>query len=252
MATTSPSGGLLSSLRGGRLLIAIAVGVALLVALGRVASGAYVEILWHSGSGYTSVFWRRVLWQWGIRIGAGILVGLLVFLNLRVVSETLGSIQIKRRFGNLEISEQLPKSYVVWGIAGVSALLALWFGAAVPRNLGLQILLLRSSSPWDVIDPVLSHDVGFYVFWVPVLASAITFALIVTFLVFTLATAGYAATGALRWGRGRIDAQDLTQLQAVVAERIRYYNRKRRHSTLDNRSPVAFLSLGVGKENSQS
>ena len=49
-----------------------------------------------------------------------------------------------------------------------------------------------------------------------------------------------------------LDAQDLTQLQAVVAECIRYYNRKRRHSTLDNRSPVAFLSLGVGKEDSQS
>jgi putative transposase len=49
-----------------------------------------------------------------------------------------------------------------------------------------------------------------------------------------------------------LDAQDLTQLQAVVADRIRYYNRKRRHSTLDNRSPVAFLSLGGGEEDSQS
>lgn len=49
-----------------------------------------------------------------------------------------------------------------------------------------------------------------------------------------------------------LDAQNLTQLCAVVAERIRYYNRKRRHSTLDNRSPVAFLSLGGEGEDSQS
>lgn len=48
-----------------------------------------------------------------------------------------------------------------------------------------------------------------------------------------------------------LDAQDLTQLQAVVADRIRYYNQERRHSTLDNRSPVAFLSIGGGEEDSQ-
>jgi putative transposase len=47
-----------------------------------------------------------------------------------------------------------------------------------------------------------------------------------------------------------LDAQNPGQLQAVVAERIRYYNRKRRHSSLDNRSPVAFLSLGGGEEDS--
>ncbi len=200
------------ALKGGRLLVALVLGVALLIALGRIASGAYIEILWHAESGYSSVFWRRVIWQWGLRVGAGIVVGLLVFLNLRVVSATLGSIQIKRRFGNLEISEQLPRSYVFWGIAGISSLLALWFGAAVPRSLGLQLLLLRSADAWGLADPILGHDVGFYVFSVPVLASAITFALIVTFLIFTLSTAGYAATGALRWERGRVDAQDLTRL----------------------------------------
>jgi putative transposase len=49
-----------------------------------------------------------------------------------------------------------------------------------------------------------------------------------------------------------LDAQDLSQLKAVVAERIRYYNQERRHSTLNNRSPVAFLSRGGGEEDSQS
>jgi putative transposase len=49
-----------------------------------------------------------------------------------------------------------------------------------------------------------------------------------------------------------LDAQDLSELQAVVARRIRYYNRERRHSTLDNRSPVAFLSLGGREDDSQS
>jgi hypothetical protein len=202
----------LGALRGGRLFIMIALGIALLISMGRMASEAYVEILWHAQSGYSEVFWRRIIWEWGTRIVAGVAVGIVIFLSLRIASTTLGGVQIKRRVGNLEISEQLPKSYVFWGMLGVSSLLALWFGAAVPANLGLQILMLKNAVVWGVTDPVLGHDAGFYVFWVPVLASLITFALIGAFLVFTLATAGYAATGALRWGKGRIDAQDVTRV----------------------------------------
>ena len=201
-----------AGLRGPRLLIAIGVTIALLVAVGRIASSVYVEILWQAGAGYNDVFWQRVFWQWGLRIAAGVGVGAIVFLNLRLVARTLNGIQIRRKFGNLEISEQLPKAYVLWGIAGVSALLGLWFGAAIPINLGLQILLVAKAGAWGVAEPIHGHDVGFYVFWVPVLASAVIYALTITFLVFTLSTAGYAATGALRWTRGRLDAEPIARV----------------------------------------
>jgi uncharacterized membrane protein (UPF0182 family) len=186
--------------------------VALVVGLGRLASTIYVEILWHGQTGYSDVFWLRVLWQWGARLIAGLVVGALVFLNLRIVSETLGGLPNKRKFGNLEISEQLPQSYVLWGMVGTSALLALWFGGSVPLNLGSQILLILNAQAWGVTEPMLNHDVGFYVFWVPALLQLVAYALVVTFLVFTLATAGYAATGALRWDRGRVEADDRARL----------------------------------------
>ena len=48
-----------------------------------------------------------------------------------------------------------------------------------------------------------------------------------------------------------LDAEDLSELQAVVARRIRYYNRERRHSSLGNHSPMAFFSIGGGVEDSQ-
>jgi uncharacterized membrane protein (UPF0182 family) len=206
----------LPMLRGGRLLLAIAVTLGLLIAGARVATSAFIEILWHGQVGYGDVFWTRVLWQWGVRVGAGFVVGLVVFLNLRVVSSTLGGIQIKRRFGNLEISEQLPRSYVFWTIFGMSALLAFWFGAAVPRSLGIQALMLLNAAPWDVVDPVLSRDVGFYVFWIPVLGSAVTFAMVVTFLLFTIVTGGYAATGALQLDRGKLSAQSVPRVHLGV------------------------------------
>ena len=48
-----------------------------------------------------------------------------------------------------------------------------------------------------------------------------------------------------------LDAEVRGELESVVAKRILYYNGKRRHSTLGNRSPLAVLSLGGGEEDSQ-
>ncbi|MDP2956630.1 MAG: UPF0182 family protein [Longimicrobiales bacterium] len=202
----------LASLRGGRLVLAAVVAVTLLLILARIGTTLFTEILWHAEAGYSEVFWTRIVWQWGARVLGGLLVAVLVFVNLRIVSATLGGIQIKRRFGNLEISEQLPRSYIFWSTAGLSAMLAAWFGAAVPPSMGLQALMLVHGEAWGVTEPFLGRDAGFYVFWVPVLGAVITFALVVLFLLFTLATAGYATTGALRWGRGKVVAQDLPRV----------------------------------------
>jgi hypothetical protein len=203
---------LLSRLRGTRLVIAAFVFLAIVIALARALTGAYVEVLWQAEVGYTRAFWTRVLWEWGARVAAGALVGALVFANLRIASLTLGGIQIRRRFGNLEISEQLPRQYVSLAMLGAATLLGLWFGASLPPSVGQRVLLLLNAESWGLTEPVLGHDVGFYVFWVPVLGSAFVYALTTVFLVFTLATAGYAATGALSWSRGGIQAQPLARL----------------------------------------
>ena len=205
-----------ASLRGGRLVVAILIVLGLVLVSGRAFAAAYVEILWQSQSGYAGVFWKRMLWEWGIRAAAAVVVGVLVLVNLRIASTTLGAIQIRRRFANIEISERIPRHLVWAGITIAAALLGLWFGAAVPPNIGIQALLWLSAAPWGVAEPVLGHDVGFYVFLVPLLGSAITLALIVTFLVFTLVTAAYAATGTIRWARTGLDAQHLPRVHLGI------------------------------------
>lgn len=203
---------LLSTLKGGRLAVALLLAFALVLILGRAAVAAYAEILWQQSAGYASIFWRRIAWSWGIRLLAGLAVVAVVFLNLKIAAVSLGGIQIRRRFGNIEISEQLPGMYVTGGILTISVMLGLWFGAAVPANLGIQVAALVGSEPWNLVEPVLGRDVGFYVFRLPVLASAVTFGLVVTFLLFTLVTAAYATTGALRWARGELVVQDLARV----------------------------------------
>ncbi|SVD88123.1 uncharacterized protein METZ01_LOCUS440977, partial [marine metagenome] len=72
--------------------------------------------------------------------------------------------------------------------------------------------LLFTAESWGLVDPVLNRDVGWYVFWLPVLRSAVTLAVILTFLLFTLVAAGYAATGAIRWMGNRVNIQERPRL----------------------------------------
>lgn len=209
--TNRPSD-LFGTIRGGRIIVLVVAVVALVVMLGRLGTAAYVEILWQAQAGYLPAFWKRMAWEWGTRIGAGMIVGALVYLNLRVASTTLGGIQIRRRFGNLEISEKIPQRYVTWAMLTAAGFLGLWFGATVSAVPGRDALLAFAAQPWGEVDPILGRDLGFYVFWLPVLERAVAYALIATFLVFTLATGGYSATGALTWVRGKLRAQPVVRV----------------------------------------
>ncbi|RMH15756.1 MAG: hypothetical protein D6701_09775 [Gemmatimonadetes bacterium] len=206
-------------LRGGRLALTTAALLLGGLLLGRLATTAAVEILWFRAVGYESTMWRRVLWSWGLRGAAMVLVTLVVLVNLRLVARTLGRIQIRRRFGNLEILEQLPARTINLGALAASVLLGLWFGASIPRTLGLQLLFLRASPGWGLADPVLGHDVAYYVFVLPLLGALVTFGMVLAFLVFTLCTAGYTATGTLQWRKGQvwIEAGPRQHLAILVA-----------------------------------
>ncbi len=206
----------LMKLRGGRLLLAMALGVVLLLTLGRVASSAYVEILWFRSMGYSSTMWTRFFWGWGVRAAAMALVVVVVLANLHFVAGTLGRIQIKRRFGNLEIAEQLPPRVIFMGVVGAALLLGAWFGASIPRSLGLQLLFLVQGQEWGLVDPVLAKDLGYYVFTLPVLGAATTFALVLVFLVLSMCTAGYAATGVLQFQRGRVAVDHRPRLHLSI------------------------------------
>ena len=58
--------------------------LALTATVGRSLTDLYIEVLWQEQAGYLSVYWRRVLWEWGVRTVAGLCVVALVYVNLRV------------------------------------------------------------------------------------------------------------------------------------------------------------------------
>ena len=206
-------------LSGGRLLVALVIALLTILLVGRMAANAYIEILWFESVGYSSVFWTRVLWEWGARLIVALLVGVACFFNLRFIARSLGGIKIKRRVGDLVISEQLPETVVVWSVAALSALLGAWFGASVPGSMGLSVLYLLNASEWGVTDPFLGQDLRFFVISLPLLRALVTLGLVVAFLVFTLVAAGYAATGTLQWGPGRfvVERRPRVHLAVIIA-----------------------------------
>ena len=65
----------------------------------------------------------------------------------------------------------------------------------------------------------MGRDLTFFVILLPLLRQLVVFGLVVIFLVFTLAAAGYAATGALQWGPGRfaIENRPRVHLGVIIA-----------------------------------
>jgi len=209
-------------LRGGRLLLVLLVGaVALLVAGGAVA-GLWVEILWQDSVGTLDAFRTRLAWEWGVKGAVAGVTALLVLANLRIVVGTLGGILIRRRFGDLEIQEQLPPGVLLAGATSIALLVGIWFGGSLPAEVGTGALLFVHGPAWGVTDPIHGQDLGFYLFRLPVLSAAISFGLVLTFVLSLLSLVAWGATGGIRVvagtgpGRIRIDRTPRIHLAALA------------------------------------
>jgi len=193
--------------RGSRLLIGGLFALLAVFVFARMATGLYVDILWFDTVGYGDVFWKRAFWTWGVRGAGMLLVAAVVYANLKYVARTLGGIRIKRRLGDLEISEQLPKGYISMAVGTMSVLLGLWFGASIPRSIGLGVLFMTTGAEWGMVDPILGQDILFYMLVLPVVSAFVTFGMVLIFLCVSLSAAGYAATGALSWGKRSVKVE---------------------------------------------
>ncbi|TVP74984.1 MAG: hypothetical protein EA352_09350, partial [Gemmatimonadales bacterium] len=175
----------------------------------RWGAALHVEHLWYSSEDQARVFWTRTGADWGVRLLVGLGVGALTWVNLRIVARTLSGLRIRRKVGDLVIQEQLPARIVRWILLGASVVTGLWFLAAIPSGSGLQALLFFTGEATGTTDAVLGADAAFYLFRYPVLSGSVTLGLVATAFIAILSAAGYSATGAIRWGNGRVDLSRL-------------------------------------------
>ncbi|HUH11999.1 MAG TPA: UPF0182 family protein [Longimicrobiales bacterium] len=179
----------------------------------RALVGIYTEALWYAELGYGSLFWRRLWIGLSVQAVAGVVAAALVLVNLWVVARQVGSVHVRRRYGNLEIAEQVPVRYVASGMVATALLAGWWLsqlefggGAAIPVFAALR------GVPWELADPLFGRDAGFYVFTLPVLRQALDYLFVVLVWSLVLVTAGYVLVGAIRLEGNRPELEDRARL----------------------------------------
>ena len=203
--------------RPGRLLLLAAVALILLLVVGGALTGLYTDALWYAGVGYGGVYWTRLATTAAVRLVVGGLGAAFVALNLWFVARQVGPVQLRRRYGNLEIAEQVPRRYITLGILAV-AVLAGWWLSGIPFDGGgaLTILAWLRHVPWGATDPLFGHDLSFYVFELPAFDRLADFALLLLLWTLLLVLLGYILAGGVRVRDGRLEVESTPRLHFVV------------------------------------
>ncbi len=149
-----------------RLVIWVAVGaVAAFLLLSSTVSYYYTEILWFEELGIRSVFLTVLSARFLVGLGAGLLFGLFVFLNLKLVRGTL-----------IQLSGQLAEPgtgrwFAPRMIDRITVLASAGFGVLTGISLSTEwetILRYIHQVPFGLQDPLYGREIAFFVFTLPV------------------------------------------------------------------------------------
>ena len=100
-----------------------------------------------------------------MRVGSGVVAALFAFINLYAVRQSVVSLVLPRRLGNLEIGEEVPGRYLMGAAIALSLVLGVLL--ALPQQDWTSLVLARAGRPFNETDPYLSQDLGFFVYWLP-------------------------------------------------------------------------------------
>lgn len=200
-----------------RLLGVIAVVVLATLLISRAVVGFYTDALWFQQVGYESVFWTRFSTEIITRTTAAVLAGLLVLANLWIVTRQLGPVHVRRRYGNLEISEQIPRNIVRVGMVVVAVLAGWWLsGVKFGGGMSLAILTWLKKAAWGASDPLFGNDLSFYVFSLPVLYQVVEFLMLIALWSLVLSVLGYALVGAIRVRENKLQVDPSPRMHAII------------------------------------
>jgi uncharacterized membrane protein (UPF0182 family) len=150
-------------------IVGLAVAAFVVLTGGGTLAGLYGEFHWFRSLGYGARFWKLT----GVEAAAWVSVFLLtagaVWWVLKAALRRGGPVQIRRKLGDLEISEALPSRWVELVLAAAAALAGFLVASPFAGSLGPQALFALEAEPWGGADAILGHDPRFYVFHLPLL-----------------------------------------------------------------------------------
>lgn len=179
----------------------LAAAAVLLIA-GRAFAGLYADYLWYDSMGAAALWRARLSAIVTLRAGSALVAGLFAFANLYAVRQSVITLVLPRRLGNLEIGEEVPGRYLMGAAIALSALLGILL--AVPQQDWTTFELARIGRPFGETDPYHSKDLGFFVYWLPFENALWTWAFFSFLIIAVAVVALYALTPSLRWQRGSL------------------------------------------------
>ena len=164
--------------------VVVAVIVVLLVVISRLM-GYYVDWLWFGEVGFRSVFWTRIVWHLIVGAAAFVVFFVIVAFNVELARRLAPSFRVSEHGELLEPRSDAVKRYVGWGGLAVAALAALFAGISASTQ-WQTFLLYFKQAPFGQKDAIFGHDVGFYVFSLPMwqAVQAFVFGALIAALVF--------------------------------------------------------------------
>jgi len=188
-----------------RWLIVIGALIALFI-VASISKGIYTEWLWFDSLGFSSIYMTILTTKvWLFFVGAFIFLTLLLanLFLVRRLSPPAG--------GNILTGQGLliVRRAVDIGILAVAAFISLIFGLVTSGHWEM-VLRFTHATDFNVIEPLLERDVGFYIFHLPLLhfiqgwlAWAAVLILLFTGTVYFL-NIGFNRTGFTRWMKGHL------------------------------------------------
>lgn len=196
----------------------IGLGLAFLLVLGLGRLGhAYIDWLWFTSLGDTSVFWTTLAGNWGIALAGGLLAAVLTFLNLWPARSALTTVRPLVVLVSEETPVWRPKPLRIFAIA---ALLAGWLGATAAGTQWLVVLRAWNAVPFGgEVDPLFGKDMGFYIFQLPLFELIYQFVMALLVVNFLAAAAVYTLGGLASYAPGRLQVHPraISHLSALVA-----------------------------------
>jgi uncharacterized protein len=174
------------------LVIALVVGLVFFLP---GSSKLLTDWWWYREIGYQVVFTRSITTQTLLFLGVGGLTFGILFLNARIAQRGLAATQLL-----LQVAESAPRLNLVVLLRWVGLPLALGLGVlfGFAATSGWEMVLKAIyGTPFGVVDPVFSRDIGFYVFTLPALSTALGVLVTLTIISLLLVTPIYFIRGDL-------------------------------------------------------
>lgn len=186
------------------------VGVLGALLLGRWLAGRTADALWADALGAGEVHDAIAGLQLALHAIAFLAAAIWCAGNLYLVYRSIGSVQVPRRLGNLEIVETIPRRWLLLGALGIGVILAF----ALSNGTGdwwRYRVLLDGEVALGLTDPLLARDAGWYLFRLPWHRALHGYALLVTGVMLAVIALLYLAVGAIRWRERRVVVADLAR-----------------------------------------